>query len=57
MKSKLFLFVLVVLVLLPTNLVNAETDELVGYEYTPKKANEIDSLFASIPTKFSQYDK
>ena len=92
MKLKLFLFILVVLVFLPINLVSAETDEL-GYEYTPKKANEIDfsegdfyvvplsegltnedtvyavydnsevvkyeqslpTLFASMPTKFSQY--
>ncbi len=92
MKLKSFLFILVVLVFLPINLVSAETDEL-GYEYTPKKANEIDfsegdfyvvplsegltnedtvyavydnsevvkyeqslpTLFASMPTKFSQY--
>lgn len=43
MKTKLFLLVLAVLVFIPNNAVYAktETDEW-GYEYTPKKASEID---------------
>ncbi|CDO03088.1 hypothetical protein BN988_01588 [Oceanobacillus picturae] len=92
MKSKVFLLVLAILVIIPVTAVQAETDEL-GYEYTPKKASEIDfsdgdiyvvplsgdatsedaiyavyegsevekyektlpTLFAALPTKFSQY--